>query len=106
MSWKRDVVIGSAFLGVCAALGIGQNLLEKTAAAQAKGATTQAPMFQVDPMWPKPLPNHWLIGSSIGVSVDAQDHVWMIHRPDTLVANEIGMENKPPTASCCAKAPP
>jgi hypothetical protein len=25
-----------------------------------------APKFQVDPMWPKPLPNHWILGSVTG----------------------------------------
>ena len=36
--------------------------------------------FQVDPLWPKPLPNHWLFGSVTGVAVDAQDHIWVVHR--------------------------
>ena len=31
-------------------------------------------------MWPKPLPNHWLLGSTIGVGVDSKDHVFIIHR--------------------------
>ena len=35
-------------------------------------------MFEVDPLWPKPLPNHWVVGSTIGVWADAQDHVWII----------------------------
>ena len=39
-----------------------------------------APRFEVDPLWPKPLPNHWLLGSTVGVSVDSRDHVWIIHR--------------------------
>jgi hypothetical protein len=47
----------------------------------------QAPVFEVDPYWPKPLPNHWVTGSTIGVSVDAQDNVWTIHRPNTVEAN-------------------
>src|SRR5438105_9077103 len=47
----------------------------------------QAPIFEVDPYWPKPLPNHWVTGSTIGVSVDAQDNVWTIHRPNTVEAN-------------------
>ena len=47
----------------------------------------QAPMFEVDPFWPKPLPNHWVTGSTIGLSVDAQDNVWTIHRPRTVEAN-------------------
>ena len=45
-----------------------------------EAAGVQAPRFEVDPMWPKPLPNHWVIGQTIGVSVDAQDHIWIIHR--------------------------
>ena len=49
--------------------------------------TAQAPMFEVDPFWPKPLPNHWVTGSTIGLSVDAQDNVWTIHRPETVEAN-------------------
>src|SRR4026208_383616 len=47
----------------------------------------QAPIFEVDPFWPKPLPNHWVTGSTIGLSVDAQDNVWTIHRPGTVEAN-------------------
>jgi hypothetical protein len=34
-----------------------------------------APRFEVNPLWPKPLPNHWVIGNDIGVSVNAQEHV-------------------------------
>src|SRR5262245_2571217 len=52
-----------------------------------KPATVMAPSFEVDPYWPKPLPNHWVTGSTIGVSVDAQDNVWTIHRPNTVDAN-------------------
>jgi hypothetical protein len=36
-----------------------------------------APAYEVDPLWPKPLPNHWLLGSVTGVAVDAQDHIWV-----------------------------
>src|SRR3954453_18355318 len=57
---------------------------QKTAAA---GTGKQAPMFEVDPYWPKPLPNHWVTGSTIGLSVDAQDNVWTIHRPNTVEDN-------------------
>jgi len=58
----------------------------------------------VDPLWPKPLPNHWYIGMSIGVACDAQDHVWIVHRPDTVSANEAAGDQK--TGDCCSKAPP
>ena len=51
--------------------------------------------FEVDPLWPKPLPNHWLLGRTIGVWVDEQDHVWIIHRgAATLNANERALELK------------
>jgi hypothetical protein len=49
--------------------------------------TKQAPIFEVDPFWPQPLPNHWVTGSTIGLSVDGQDNVWTIHRPNTVEDN-------------------
>ena len=57
-------------------------------------------------MWPKPLPNHWVIGQTIGVSVDAQDHVWIIHRAGALERMEVYAAANPPAAECCAPAPP
>ena len=72
------------------------------------GATdlVDAPRFEVNPAFPKPLPNHWVIGMSVGVAVDAQDHIWVLHRPPTLAANETGLDQTPPTGTCCAAAPP
>ena len=55
--------------------------------ARVAQATVQAPIFEVDPFWPRPLPNHWVTGSTIGLSVDAQDRVWTIHRPNTVEDN-------------------
>ena len=54
---------------------------------EAQSSVKQAPIFEVDPFWPKPLPNHWVTGSTIGLSVDAQDNVWTIHRPNTVEDN-------------------
>jgi hypothetical protein len=85
-------------------LAAGQHALEKKANAQ--GKTVMAPKFEVDPLWPKPLPNHWYQGMTIGVSVDAQDHIWIIHRPDTVSAAEASADQNPPTGACCSKAPP
>jgi hypothetical protein len=79
-------------------------MLEKKAAVQASGL--QAPRFEVDPLWPKPLPNHWLLGMTIGVSVDSQDHVWIVHRQDTLDPKEAYMLSNPPSSDCCQPAPP
>src|SRR6266446_1304752 len=101
---KRNLYVGTIFLGLVAALGIGSVLLEKRAAVEAAGV--QAPTFEVDPLWPKPLPNHWLLGMTIGVSVDGQDHIWIIHRQGSLERGELHATTNPPIAQCCAAAPP
>ena len=64
------------------------------------------PQFQVDPSWPKPLPNNWIIGQVGGIAVDPQDHVWIIHRPRLLTASEAGAVQKPQRSKCCVPAPP
>jgi DNA-binding beta-propeller fold protein YncE len=108
--WKRksNLLVGAAFVAVLGALAVGQYALEATSAAPAPIADVQAPVFEVDPLWPKPLPNHWLIGSAIGVTVDSRDHVFIIHRPDSFnTRTEIGAATNPPTAvECCVPAPP
>src|SRR5258708_10108156 len=101
---KRNLYVGTIFLGLVAALEIGSVLLEKRAAVEAAGV--QAPMFEVDPLWPKPLPNHWLIGMTIGVSVDAQDNVWIVHRQCSLEKGELHAATNPPLAMCFVAAPP
>ncbi len=99
---KRNLYIGTAFLTTIVALGIGSSIFSRKAEASA----VQAPRFEVDPMWPKPLPNHWVMGNTIGVSVDASDHVWIIHRAGSLEAKEIYAVTNPPGATCCLPAPP
>jgi DNA-binding beta-propeller fold protein YncE len=73
--------------------------------ARQENRRVNAPVFEVDPLWPKPLPNHWMIGSAIGLSVDERDHVWILHRPSSLADNEKGLALTPPTGECCAIAP-
>ena len=101
---NRSLVAGASVIALLVIMGISQSVLERTAAAQNKGAV-QAPRFEVDPLWPKPLPNHWILGSTIGVWVDTDDHVWIIHRSTaTLGNNEKTLETK--QGECCAGAPP
>src|SRR3954453_12120606 len=103
MTRRRTLSLTFTLVGVIAALGIGQSVR----AAKVRVQSVQAPRFEVDPYWPKPLPNHWILGSTIGVDVDAQDHVWIIHRSSaTLNADERGAELNPPLAECCKGAPP
>ena len=56
--------------------------------AQNRTPARKLPSFQVDPFWPRPLPNRWIIGAVAGVAVDKRDHVWIVHRPSTLQPNE------------------
>src|SRR6187200_3156361 len=103
---KRNVAIGTGLLALLVALGLTQNVLQRTAAAQAKGGV-QAPRFEVDPMWPKPLANHWRYGNVIGVGIDTKDHVYIIHRvPGSLEPKGIHATTNPPSSECCVPAPP
>ncbi|MCC7123770.1 MAG: hypothetical protein IT178_02915 [Acidobacteria bacterium] len=68
------------------------------AAATSPEAAGLVPSYTVDPAWPQPLPNRWLVGAIAGVAVDERDHVWIVHRPGTLQPNE--------TRSIWAAAPP
>jgi len=101
MTSKRNIVIGATLVALLAVLFVGQSMLTK-AQAQA-GSTVMAPKFEVDPNWPKPLPNQYQLGQTIGVAIDANDHVWIVHRanPDEV---EAGADNG--TAGCCHVADP
>ena len=92
-------------------LGLGgliaaERLTERANAADQATATVEAPRFEVDPAFPKPLPNGMLMGMAIGIAVDAENHIWVVHRPDTLSAAEAAADENPPTAACCRRAPP
>jgi NHL repeat len=101
---KRSLYIVGAFVALLVALGAGRGLFKETSAAQGRGGV-QSPVFKVDPLWPKPLPNHWVLGSVTGVAVDGQDHIWITHRgADSLGNNEKGGILNPPTG-CCVPAP-
>jgi DNA-binding beta-propeller fold protein YncE len=82
--------------------GCGEKAFDNSAHAQTK----EAPLFEVDPFWPKPLPNHWILGATIGIAVDSRDHVFIVHRRDTFnERNEIGAATDPKTGECCVPAP-
>jgi len=91
-------------VAVIVALGIGSLVLDRV--AKVRAATISAPRFEVDPMWPKPLPNHWLVGNVIGVSVDSNDHIWIVHRGQALERMETYAAQNPPASECCSPAPP
>ncbi|MBM3726208.1 MAG: hypothetical protein FJW40_12370 [Acidobacteria bacterium] len=86
---------------VAAAAAVWMGMRSEVAAA-----TAQAPRLEVDPFWPKPLPNHWVIGATIGVGVDGNDNVWIIHRQGSLEDKEKYATWNPKASECCAPAPP
>src|SRR5687768_13549495 len=75
---------------------------------QAPAATQGRPNYRVDPWWPRPFANQsWVLGSITGVTVDAQNHLWVVHRGgDSLEANEKGMMLTPPPAAVSGQAAP
>jgi len=102
MSWSRRLLIG----GVTASL-VGTIALVRGFSAAADVAATDAPRFTVDPLWPKPLPDHWLLGSATGIAIDRHDHVFVLNLPNSFNARtEIGASTNPPTGNCCLPAPP
>lgn len=64
------------------------------------------PKFEVDPFWPKPLPEDWVIGQVAGLAVDSYDNVWIAHRPGSLDEAELGAIQHPQRSECCVAAPP
>ena len=96
---RLGLLAGTLALAAAIALAVGPVMAQRAA-----GGT--APRFQVDPWWPKPLPNNWLMGQAAGVAVDRHDHVWVIQRPRTLTEDERGAVLSPPRSRCCAPAPP
>jgi len=63
--------------------------------------SSTAPQFRVDPFWPQPLPNNWMLGQVAGLAVSDSDNIWIVHRPSTLDARQRGEEGM-----CCVPAPP
>ena len=55
----------------------------------AKAPVAKTPTFKVDPTWPLEMPNHWIMGAVTGVFVDAKQHVWVTHLPETLTEEEL-----------------
>lgn len=83
---------------------LGQNHLNQTATAASNERL--APKMLVDPFWPQPLPNKWILGATIGIAIDSRDHVYIVHRnqDSNFATQEIGLDNG--VAECCTAAPP
>ena len=95
---RVQMMLGSLLIATVTAL---------SGAAFAQGANSRTvPRFEPQPFWPKPLPSNWILGQVSGIAVDRNDHIWIIHRPGTLLDDEKGAQKDPPATKCCTAAPP
>ncbi len=102
---NKKLAIASLLTASLVALGIGQSKLQEPTIAASNDV--MAPAFLVDPLWPKPLPNHWITGNTIGVDVDDRDQIFTVHRNTENMfggRTEIGLALG--VAECCTPAPP
>jgi DNA-binding beta-propeller fold protein YncE len=86
---------------VLMALGCSQPLPRGAAPQGVAGG----PQFVADPFWPKSLKENWIIGQVAGLHVDTRDHVWILHRPNTLLADEKVTKADHASRRCCTAAP-
>ncbi len=111
MKRKSVFFLGAVCFALLVVTGVGLLTANQTVSAQAG-----APTYRVAPLWPPPFPDDsWVIGSVSGVTVDSQNHVWVVHRGnDSLEGNEKGMipaagrggAPGPPSSSVCCMAAP
>ena len=86
---------------IAAALMIGGLLAVTAPAVQAQVVEGQAvdangaPVYRVDPFWPKTLPNNWSMQQVTGIGVDDNDIVWFLNRPNAPDPLEIIAESDP-----------
>src|SRR6202035_6090870 len=64
-----------------------------------------APVYKVDPFWPKRLPNKWSMQQIVDIYVDKEDHVWVINRASDARPDELGAATTPPRTECCILGP-
>jgi hypothetical protein len=74
--------------------------IPRTAPAQ------EMPKYKVEASWPKELPNNWILGQVGGMAVDRHDHIWVLQRPGSNTADELGASPATQRSQCCMAAPP
>jgi len=104
---KRNGWIGFLFAGIVLSWVIPHSSKAVFGQAAPAGAPHIGegglPQFEKDPNFPK-VPSKWRMGFGSDVAVDAQDHVWTIHRPNTVEDNFKAVDMK--VGACCKVAPP
>ena len=89
---------------------IASAVLLLAACAQTPPGGSELPAFRADPNWPRPLAEEngvqLVLGQVAGIAVNERNgHVWIVHRPATLLPDEWNLkENRPVTHRCCKAA--
>ena len=96
MIWAQRPDVRAAVLAVSGlmALAFGPTLQAQVVEGQAVDENG-APLYRVDPFWPKSLPNNWSMQQVTGIGVDDQDIVWFLNRPNAPDPLEIIAESVP-----------
>src|SRR5262245_7693181 len=79
----KSKLLGSAVLVAVLTAGCAGQSGDQPAA----GAKGGVPRFEIEPSWPK-LPEKYRLGDASSIAIDAQDNVWVLHRPRTLKPEE------------------
>ncbi len=85
----------SRIIGLCAFLALSANFAR----------AADAPVYKVDPFWPKPLPNKWSMQQIVDIYVDKNDHIWVLNRSSDARPDETGAATNPPRTECCVIGP-
>ena len=101
---RRLVYLGA--LGAAAAVAVG--LWNPLGKADAAGGPA-APLYRVDPFWPKPLPTDptqinpatgmpkpWVTGEVAGTCIDSNDHVFTVNRGNLVAPETVEAVASPP----------
>jgi DNA-binding beta-propeller fold protein YncE len=92
-------------LGVALAMfAVTPSFAQMTIVNPVLAAKVGMPQFQVDPFFPKPLPNNWLLSQVSGLRFDKNNNLWVTHRAGALTPRELAADKG--QARCCSKTPP
>src|SRR5262245_46557666 len=97
---KKILFVIAPLFGALIAFGCAQTGPGAPAPQGAPGG----PRFTVDPYWPKPLKENYIFAQVAGLAVDSRDHVWVLHRPRTVLDDEKAKGSEP-QARCCTILP-
>src|ERR1700677_1895947 len=78
----------NGFIGRAALVALVAGATVQWMATPAAAQTRSLPTFEVDKGWPK-VPPQWKIGDASSMTVDAQGNIWLLHRPRTLMGDDL-----------------